>query len=215
MFIKSADDRERGGSNNRFQAPDLLSLRQPTGQLNKFPVWGPALVHTDKRLLQLLKRPEWVKPGKLCLNDWKFSFHHFPWSDHQKQFAFQPLGLFCFVVRITGAASLISSFGFSYDWPFGWRLSPLSWHLALQEEVSKFQPTVETLWPLVFGSPSERGTCKSKSCNLPWNGVSVHSDHPRLVCKVALSIVQQALLDLWCHPDSPVNLVLPLNTWGL
>ena len=112
---------------------------------NKFPVWGPALVHIDKRLLQLLKRSEWVKPGKLCLNNWKLSLHHFPWLDHQKQFAFQPLGLFCSVVRITGAVSLISSFGFCYDWPFEGLLSPLSWRLALQEEVSKFQPTVMAL----------------------------------------------------------------------
>lgn len=47
MFIKSADDRKLGGIHNRFQAPDLLGLRQ-WANFNKFSVQGSALVHNDE-----------------------------------------------------------------------------------------------------------------------------------------------------------------------
>lgn len=86
MFIKSADDRKLGGRHNRFQAPHLLSLRQ-CANFNKFSVQGSALVHNDEhpfstRWGEARKTwPAWLKP----------SFYHFPWSEQQKQPAFQSL----------------------------------------------------------------------------------------------------------------------------
>lgn len=67
----------------------------------------------------------------------------FPEQTTRNHFAFQALGLFCFVVSVTSMTSLISFLGSSWDWPLEWLLSPLSWRLALQEEISKFQPTVK------------------------------------------------------------------------
>lgn len=116
--------------------------------------------------------------------------------------------LFCFVVRITGAASLISSFGFSLLLTL--RMTPQS--LVLAPGSKKFQVSTNS-WNFMAPGvwfPSERGTCKaSLAICLEMEFLSIVTI-PGL-CKVALSIVQQALLDLWCHPNSPVNLVCPLT----
>lgn len=73
---------------------------------------------------------------------------------------------------------------------------------------SKFQPTVRAPRALL---PFWVRTPKASSCDLPWMGLMralVPRDHPGLVWS-SLRSVQQALLDLWCHPKASTNCFTP------